>query len=350
MKKARSDSAVTTSGGAGRDTGGKKLSRRELLVGLTLAPLSMGCFAQGAPTPWMPDRSMRLIVPFAAGGATDLVARLVMEKLGVRLGQRIVIDNRGGANGIVAARAAIASAPDGYTLFLGAIGTQAINPYVYPKMAVDPDSFVAIAAVNTVPTAFAILKEGRAKTLDGVISLGTSGQGNFGHWGIASVPHIAGEMLKKQARIPKLEGIQYQGAAQCLQALLAGQIDIANLPLSLAQTHRDKLLIIGLASKSRLPSAPEIPTMAELGYPIDVEAWYGVFAPPNTPKPIVESLNAAINATIAEPELRKRMIEMSLEPQSFASVQDYQVWIQAERKRWAATLRELGIEPMQTPS
>ena len=348
MKK-QSDPMIGPSGRERAD-GRKRVSRRSLLLGMALAPLSVKSIAQASTPNWVPDRSMRLIVPFAAGGATDLVARLVMEQLGTRLGQRIVIDNRGGANGILAARAAIASPPDGYTLFLGAIGTQAINPYVYPKMAVDPDAFLAIAAVNTVPTAFAILKEGRAKTLEGVIKLGESGQGNYGHWGIASVPHIAGEMLKKQAKLPKLEGIQYQGAAQCLQALLAGQIDIANLPLSLARTHSDRLTIVGLASTTRLASAPDIPTMAEIGYPIDVVAWYGVFAPPNTPKPIAESLKAAINATIAEPDLRKRMIDMSLEPQSFPTVQDYQAWIQGERKRWAVVLRELGIEPMQTPS
>lgn len=328
----------------------RNMSRRTMLFGLVLAPLSMKSLAQTDTSKWVPDRSMRLIVPFATGGATDLVARLVMERLGTRLGQRIVIDNRGGANGIIAARAAIASPPDGYTLFLGAIGTQAINPYVYPKMAVDPDTFVAIAAVNTLPTAFAMLKEGRAKSLDGVIKLGTSGQGNYGHWGIASVPHIAGEMLKKQAGIPKLEGIQYQGAAQCLQALIGGQIDIANLPLSLALTHADRLTTVGIASAARVPSAPDIPTMAELGYPIDVEAWYGVFAPPGTPKAIVESLRVDINATIAEPELQKRMMEMSLKPQSFPTAEEYQAWIQGERKRWAIVLRDLGIEPMQTPS
>ena len=328
----------------------QNLSRRAMLLGLALAPLSMRSQAQTPVTKWVPDRSLRLIIPFAAGGATDVVARLVMEPLGARLGQRIVIDNRGGANGIIAARAALAAPADGYTLFLGAIGTQAINPYIYPKMAVDPDLFVAIAAVNTVPTVFAISRDGRAKSLEDVIKLGASGQGNYGHWAIASVPHIAGEMLKKRAGIPKLEGIQYQGAAQCLQALIGGQIDIANLPLSLAQAQGDRLKIVGLASASRLPGSPDIPTMAELGYPVDIEAWYGVFAPPGTPQAIVDSLTADINATIAEPALRKRMIEISLNPQSFPTAQAYQAWIQGERKRWTAVLRELGIEPMQTPT
>lgn len=327
-----------------------RLTRRRLLLGAALAPVSMHCVAQSDASKWMPDRSPRLIVPFAAGGATDLVARLLTEQLGARLGQRIVIENRGGANGIIAARAAIAAPPDGYTLFLGAIGTQAINPYVYPKMAVDPEAFVAIAAVNTVPTAFAISRTGRVKSLDDVIRLGTDGQGNYGHWGVASVPHIAGEMLKQQARIPKLEGIQYQGAAQCLQALIGGQIDIANLPLSLARTHGERLSVVGLASPKRLASAPDIRTMAEIGYPIDVEAWYGVFAPPGTPKPIVETLRREINASVADPDLRKRFIEASLEPQSFPTTEAYQAWIRAEQKRWAEVLRGLGIEPMQAPA
>jgi tripartite-type tricarboxylate transporter receptor subunit TctC len=320
------------------------LSRRAVLLGLAFAPLS-GAFAQSAAPKWVPDRPLRLIVPFPPGGATDLVGRLLSEKLKARLGQAVVIDNRGGANGIVAARLAVGAAPDGYTLFLGAIGTQAINPYIYPKMAVDPDKFVPIAAVNTVPTAFAIPKEGRARSLDEVIKLGSTGQGNYGHWAVASVPHIAGEMLKQHARIPKLQGIQYQGAAQCLQALIAGQIDIANLPLSLAKAQSERLTIVGLASSSRFPSAPEIPTMAELGYPVDVEAWYGVFAPPGTPKHIVDSLTSDINATMADPDMRKRMLDASLKPQSFPTAEAYQAWLHGERKRWSTVLHAMGIQP-----
>ncbi len=323
----------------------RRLLRRALLLGMVLAPLSSRVIAQPAETKWVPDRPLRLIVPFPAGGATDLVARMVMERLRVRLGQPIVIENKGGANGIVAARAASTAAPDGYTLFLGAIGTQAINPYVYPKMAVDPDKFVAIAAVNTLPTVFAISKEGRAKSIQEVIKLGISGQGNYGHWAIASVPHIAGEIFKKEAGIPKLVGIQYQGAAQCLQALIGGQIDIANLPLSLAQAHVDRLSIVGVASSSRLSSAPEIPTMAEIGYPVDVEAWYGIFAPPGTPKSIAKSLMMDINATISDPDLKKRMIEMGMKPQSFATTEEYEAWIKAQRTRWTAVLSDMGIEP-----
>ena len=141
--------AMTGPGTPGLVAKPQHLSRRALLLGLALAPLSMRSMAQTPGTKWVPDRSLRLIIPFAAGGATDVVARLVMEPLGTRLGQRIVIDNRGGANGIIAARAALAAPADGYTLFLGAIGTQAINPYIYPKMAVDPDPLKTAAADHT---------------------------------------------------------------------------------------------------------------------------------------------------------------------------------------------------------
>jgi tripartite-type tricarboxylate transporter receptor subunit TctC len=319
--------------------------RRALLAGAALAPMSLRAWAQGAGSRWVPDHPLRLIVPFPAGGATDLVARLLTDRLKTRLGQPIVVDNRGGANGIIATRAAASAPPDGYTLFLGAIGTQAINPYVYPRTAVDPDKFVSIAAVNTVPTVFAVLKDGRVKSIDDVVKLGRSGQGNYGHWAVASVPHIAGEILKKEARIPKLEGIQYQGAAQCLQGLLGQQIDIANLPLSLAKAQSDRLKILGLASTSRLPSEPEIPTMAEIGYPVDIEAWYGVFAPPGTSRTIVDSLSADINATIAEPDFTKRLYDAGLKPQSFPTAEAYQAWIQGERTRWTKVLREIGVEP-----
>lgn len=319
--------------------------RRALLFGMALAPASIKAWAQPGGAKWTPDHPLRLIVPFPAGGATDLVARLLAERTKLRLGQPIVVDNRGGANGIIATKLAASAAPDGYTLFLGAIGTQAINPYIYPKTAVDPDRFVAIAAVNTVPTVFAIVKDGRAKSIDDIVKLGASGQGNYGHWGVGSVPHIAGEILKKEAKIPKLQGIQYQGAAPCLQGLLGGQVDIANLPLSLARTQGDRLKVLGLASSSRLPTAPDVPTMAEIGYPVDVESWYGVFAPPGTPKPIVNALTTSINATVEEPEFKKKLNDAGLRPQSFPTAEAYQEWIQSERKRWTAVLRDIGVEP-----
>jgi tripartite-type tricarboxylate transporter receptor subunit TctC len=319
-------------------------SRRSVLGWLAIAPLASVARAQPAASVWVPEKPVKLIVPFPPGGATDLVSRLLSERVRPHLGQPLVVENRGGANGIIAARAAGTAAPDGYTLFLGAIGTQAINRIIYPQ-AFNPDEFVPIAAVNTVPTVFAVAKDGRAQSLDDVIKLGRSGQGNYGHWAIASVPHLAGELFKKQAGIPRLEGIPFQGAAQCMQALIGGQIDIANFPLSLARTFSERVRILGLASKERLPSAPEIPTMAELGYPVDVEAWYGVFAPPGTPRPIVDALTTAINATIGDPEFSKRLRDASMKPQSFPSAEAYSAWIKGESTRWAAVLKELGVGP-----
>jgi tripartite-type tricarboxylate transporter receptor subunit TctC len=316
-------------------------SRRSLLTGLAAAPFASFAQAQQA---WVPDKPIKLIVPFPPGGATDLVSRLLAERSRPHLGQPIVPENRGGANGIIAARAAGTAPPDGYTLFLGAIGTQAINRIIYPQ-AFNPDEFVPIAAVNTVPTVFAVSRTGRAQTLDDIIKLGKSGEGNYGHWAIASVPHLAGELFKKQAGIPKLEGIPYQGAAQCMTALIGGQVDIANFPLSLAKSQSERVKIIGLASKERLPSAPEIPTMAELGYPVDIEAWYGVFAPPGTPKNIVEALTVAINATIADPEFNKRLRDASMKPQSFPNAEAYSAWIKGESVRWAGVLKEIGVGP-----
>lgn len=324
------------------------LQRRALLIGLGALPLTtLHFFAQAQPksAKWVPDRPIKMIVPFPPGGATDTVARLVADQLRVRLGQSVVVDNRGGANGIVAARAAATSAPDGYNLFLGAIGTHAINPYVYPKTAVENEKFTALAAINTLPTAFAVPRNGRATTLEQIIKLGQNGQGNYGHWAVASVPHIAGEIFKKIANIPKLQGIQFQGAAQCLTALIGEQIDIANLPLSLAQAQTERLKIIGLATTARVPNAPDIPTMAELGYPVDIEAWYGLFAPAGTPQTIVDTLTAEINAIVADPEVRKKMFDMALKPQSFPSATAYSAWIQGERTRWASVLRDIGVEP-----
>lgn len=301
--------------------------------------------ARAAATAWAPDRPVRLIVPNPAGGGSDQVARLVSDRLATRLGQPIVVDNRGGANGMIAARVAGLSPPDGHTVFLGTVETLAVNPHIYSQITFNPDGFLPVAAINTVPMVFALSRGGRARTIQDLVRIAANGQGNYGHWGVGSFGHIAGELFKEQAKTPKLEGIPYQGAAQCLQGLLGGQIDVMCMPLALARAQGTRVEIVGLASSARLPYAPDIKTMAEAGYPVELEAWFGIFAPPKTPDNVVDALREAINATIAEPQLVKRMYEMGLKPQSFPTVEAYRAWIDGERTRWSGVIRHMGIKP-----
>jgi tripartite-type tricarboxylate transporter receptor subunit TctC len=285
-----------------------------------------------------------LIVPFPAGGGADQVGRIVADKLQTSLGQSLFVENRPGANGIIGTQAASTAPPDGYSILLGTIDTHSTNAGLQPNLPYAPDAFIPIAPVIAMPMLFAVSKQGRAKTLRELVDLAKRGEANYGHWGAGSLAQITTEIFKQQAGLPKLQGIPYQGAGPALQALLAGQIDVLLLPLSLVRAQADRLDVIGLASKARLSYAKDYPTMAELGYPVEADAWMGLFAPPRTPPNIVDGLRSAANEMMAQPDVQKRFIDLGLSPHLFPSTEAYSAYLTADRSRWAKNIAELGIK------
>lgn len=294
-----------------------------------------------------PDKPVRIIVPFQAGGAGDAAARILAEGLGQRLQQNVTVENRPGANGIIGTQSAMNAAPDGYTLFMGHTDTQVLNPQIRKKLPYD-------ARIAMEPVAFVSRMPG---VLVGRPGLGASsgreliglakakpGQLTLGSWGIGSVVHVGLLMMEKSAGL-QLHHVPFQGAAVAVAQLLGGQIDLTIVTPTFAQSAgaAGKVQIIGLSSSERASMAPAIPTLAEQGFPdLDLDTWYGLMAPPGTPTDIRQRLNQEINAVLAQPAVTQKLREggHELTPMSIPGFADF---IAREIARWGLLIRERNV-------
>jgi tripartite-type tricarboxylate transporter receptor subunit TctC len=269
-----------------------------------------------------PTRPIRLVVPYPAGGPLDTAARALAERVKEPLGT-VIVENRPGAGGNLGVDQVAKSAPDGYSLVIGAVATHAINPWLFAKLPYDPiKDFAPVTLVAHVPNVLVMTAE-RARQLNirGVRDLvayarANPGQLNYASGGNGSAGHMAGELLKSQAGISAVH-IPYAGAAPAQLGLLAGQTDFMfdNLASALAQVKAGKLLAFAVTTTRRSEAMPDVPTMAESGLPgFDVSTWFGVFAPAGTPAAIVERVNKAFTAALQSPELRERLARMGAEP------------------------------------
>jgi tripartite-type tricarboxylate transporter receptor subunit TctC len=248
-----------------------------------------------AQTPVYPSKPIRLVVPYPAGGPLDAAARALAEHVKGTLGT-VVIDNRPGAGGNLGVDLVAKSAPDGYTLVIGAVATHAVNPWLFRKLPYDPVKDFA-------PITLAYLQRNPGKL-------------NYASGGNGSAGHMAGELLKSQARLSAVH-IPYTGAAPAQLGLLGGQTDFMfdNLASALPQIRGGKLKALAVTTPQRAPALPDVPTMAESGVPgFDVSTWFGVFAPAGTPPAIVARLNEALTAALRTPEMAERLARMGAEP------------------------------------
>jgi tripartite-type tricarboxylate transporter receptor subunit TctC len=304
--------------------------------------LAAECGAQAYP-----QRPVRFIVPFVAGSGTDVIARLVAQKVSENWPQTIIIDNRGGAAGNIGAEVVAKSAPDGYTILLGNIATHGINPALYKKLPYDPiQDFVPVTLLASVPPLIVVHPSVPAKTLRELIALSKSrpGQLNYGGAGIGSGSHLAGELLKFMANID-LVHVPYKGSGQSLAALLTGEISMVFTGiLSIApylETGRVRALAV--SGEKRLAMAPNVPTMAEAGLPAySMEFWYGVLAPRGTPPAIIARLNEVFAKALADKDTRERLASQGAQiygntPEQFAA------FIRTELAKWQKVTRAAGI-------
>jgi tripartite-type tricarboxylate transporter receptor subunit TctC len=288
--------------------------------------LSAATFAQ---TPSFPTKPIRLIVPYPAGGPLDTAARALGERLKESLGT-VVVENRPGAGGNLGVDQVAKSSPDGYTLVIGAVATHAVNPWLFSKLPYDPiKDFVPITLIAHVPNVLVMTPERAAQlkitsARDLFDYLGRNpGQLNFASGGNGSAGHMAGELLKSQARVSAVH-IPYAGAAPAQLGLLAGQTDFMfdNLASATAQIKAGKLKALAVTTPQRAPSMPEVPTMNESGLAgFDVSTWFGVFAPAGTPPAVVARLNETMTAALHTPEMRERLARMGAEPAPMSSAQ-----------------------------
>jgi putative tricarboxylic transport membrane protein len=285
-----------------------------------------------------PSRPIRLIVPYAAGGGADSIARIIARRVGETIGQPIVIENRGGAGSIIGTELVNKSEPDGYTLLLGQSGPIAINPAVYRQLPYDPiKGFSPICMTTAYPYIMVVNPSLGVKTLQEFVALARSkpGELNYGTTGVGAANHLVTELFDSKAGI-KMTHIPYRGTALAVADLLAGQVQVvfADPVSALQQINAGTLLALAVTSKERSPVAPAIPTVSESGYPgFDAIAWHGFLAPANTPPAIINKLNKEIVEALKDPETRALLEKQAMQivgstPEAFASFikQEIAVW------------------------
>lgn len=273
-----------------------------------------------------PSKPVRLVVPFPAGGSTDIIGRLVAQKLSERLGQQVVVDNRGGAGGTIGTDNAAKSAGDGYTLLLSTTSTLAVAPAAYSKLAYDPvRDFVPVSAVAITPYLLVVNTDVKASTLADFVKLAKSQPGklNYASAGNGTTTHLAMEMLKEAAAIDAVH-IPFKGNAPAELAVLGGEVQalFGSMPAILQQTKAGKLRPLAVGSSARSPALPDVPTVAESGYPgFEATLWLGVSAPSGTPKPILDRLESEVRAIVAMADFRESLARNGADPLTTTSTE-----------------------------
>jgi tripartite-type tricarboxylate transporter receptor subunit TctC len=312
------------------------------LVAAAACVAASTAFAQDA----YPSKPVHLLVPFPPGGAVDIVARTLGDELAKRLGQSIIIENRPGAGGTIAAQAAAKSPPDGYTLVVVASG-HAIVPFLFPKLQYDVfNDFTPISLLGNSPNLVLVKADSPMKSLADLIALARQkpGQLSYGHAGNGTSPHLAGELLKATAKID-IAPVPYKGGAPALNDLIGGHIPITfnNLPESIGQIQSGAVRPLAVTTIKRSPVLPDVPTVAESGLTeYDTGVWWGVLAPAGLPGPMVDQLNREIGAIIMQPEMRDRFAQEGalptpIGPAEFAAV------VRSDLDKWRKIAKERNI-------
>jgi tripartite-type tricarboxylate transporter receptor subunit TctC len=294
-----------------------------------------------------PEKPIRVIVPWPAGGGSDVVARAVAQPLAEQLKQSIVIDNRPGANGGIGSGTVARAPADGYTLVWVTADTHAMNPHVYPKLGYDPRTdFAPIGIVGYFPYALIVNAQFPASNVAEFVQQARQrpGKVTFASWGIGGSAHVAMEMFRSQANFDVLH-VPYTGAAPALQAVTAGQVDSMIVPMSVAkpQAEGGKVKILGLASSRRFVGAPDLKTFAEQGVPVDAGTWVGFMAPAGTPDAVLQRLNRAVTALLANQQLREHLVKMNVDPATPQTTAQFKNFISSEYDRWGKTIRGANI-------
>src|SRR5215472_103628 len=314
------------------------------LVALTLGTHCLAALAQTG----YPNRPVRMIVPFAPGGASDFVARIISPRLGELLGQSIVIENKAGASGNIGMEAAARAPADGYTIYLGNIGTIAINPAVFPNLAVNPPKdFIAVTEVADMPRILIANPTVPVNTVAELVALAKAkpGELNFASPGSSTLNRLEMEHFMKLANL-RIVHVPYKGGAgPAVVGMLGGETQVMFVTLSSAISfiQAGKLKPLGISTVKRIDALPQVPTMAEAGYPEMVSSsWQGIFVPAGTPQAVVEKLHAALLATMDTPEVKQRFAGGGVNAVISKTPSDFASFVAAETARWGRVARESG--------
>ena len=322
------------------------MTRQRIFCGLLMLLLAAApaALAQGYPA-----RPVRIVVPFPPGGGTDIGTRIFAQKLQEALAQPVVIENRAGASGVVGTELAAKSAPDGYTLMMGNIGTHAINVSLFAKLPYDPvRDFAPVSQVALLPMFLLVHPAVPAKSVAELIALAKArpGQINYSSSGAGGMPHVSAELFRTMAGVQMVH-IPYKGGGPAVADLVGGQVQVsfATVLESIAHVKAGKLRALGVSSSKRSAAMPELPTLAEAGLPgYESGSWLGLYAPAATPKEIVARLGAETMRIVRLPDVREKLLQQGAEPVG-GTAAELAATLQSDIAKYARVLREAGVKP-----
>ena len=312
-----------------------------------LAALAAAVFPAVAQAQAYPAKAVKIIVPFPPGGAIDALARLLSQKMSEAWAQPVVVENRPGAGGIIGTDAGAKSAPDGYTLTMGAVSTHAINAGLYKKLPYDPvRDFAAVAPVAIVPNLLVVNPSLGVSTVAELIALARSkpGQLSYASAGAGTTLHISCELFKSLAKVDILH-VPYKGSGPAVSDVIGGQVPIMCDSITSSQPHikSGKLKVLAITSAARSSTMPQVPTLAESGVPgYEMNPWFGLFAPAGTPAAVVGKLNAEVTRILALPDVRERLFAIGAEPMG-ATPEQFAAMVRADVDKWGKLVRAAGI-------
>jgi len=295
-----------------------------------------------------PNKPVRLIVPYPAGGTTDIIARLAAQQLSERLKQPFVVENKAGANGAIGSVEVARAPADGYTLLMGTASTHGINSAVYKSLPYDAvKDFAPVTIVASTPNIIAVHPSVPAKNLQELLALAKAQPGklNYGSTSLGGSPHMSAELLKMMAGVDMVH-VPYKGAAPMLTDLMGGQVQVGfdNLPSTINFVRSGKVRAIAVTTPQRWPGAPEIPTVAESGLPgYEVSGWFGLLAPAGTPPAVLATIQQALAEAVKQPEVNKQMLELGAQP--VANTPDaFAKLVQADVAKWRDVVKTTGVK------
>lgn len=319
-----------------------------------IAAAATSLFTGTASAQGYPAKPVTMVVPFAAGGTTDILARAVSHELSKALGQQFIVDNRPGAGGNIGAQLVSRAAPDGYTLLMGTVGTHGINQSLYPKLPYDPvKDFVPVTVVAAVPNVVvlnaAFAEKNKINDITSFVNYARANPGklNMASAGNGTSIHLAGELFKTQSKTFMVH-IPYRGSAPAIADLIGGQADVMfdNLPSAMPHIKAGKLRALAVTAAKRSPSLPDVPTIAETGGDLakyEASSWFGVLAPAGTPKEIVTRLQQEISKALATPAIKEKLLAQGAEPIGNTTEQ-FAAFIQSETAKWAKVVKDSGAK------
>jgi tripartite-type tricarboxylate transporter receptor subunit TctC len=322
--------------------------RRRAALGLGVLALLAGTVAPPARAQTdYPTGPVTLVVPFPAGGSTDLVARLVAAGMVEPLGQQVVVENRGGAGGNIGAAAVTRAEPDGYTILMGTVATHALNPALYKKMPYDAvEDFAPVSLLALIPNVLVVNPDFPARSVPELVDLlkAHPGEYSYASSGNGTPLHLSGELFKSMAGVDMVH-VPYKGAGPALVDVIAGHVPIMfdNLPPSLEQIRAGKLRGLAVTTKERAPAIPELPTIAETLPGYETYSWNALFAPAGTPGPIIQRLNEAARAAVKDPEIAAKLKDLSATPVG-STPEELAAHVQAELAKWAPVVEASGAQ------